>query len=115
MPYRPVGGLALIHGNLTDPARITGYRSELDLIVGIATTSWQVDGHEVRREPFVSAREQLIVIRVNTGHPDGLSLTLRMDRRTEDDHPGRPESTWIKPPDTVIDRWARWPHLVPEP
>ncbi|MGB3328077.1 MAG: glycoside hydrolase N-terminal domain-containing protein [Thermomicrobiales bacterium] len=106
MPYQPVGDLFIETTNLADPSRMTDYRRSLDLRTGIATTSWSVDGHAVRREAFVSEAENLIILSLTTDHPDGLSLTLSFDRRHEDEHPPQNPSAWFGADDGVIERWA---------
>ncbi|MGC4107671.1 MAG: glycoside hydrolase family 95 protein [Thermomicrobiales bacterium] len=106
MPYQPVGDLSIETTNLADPARIADYRRELDLLRGIATTSWTIDGHAVRQEAFVSEAENLVILSLSTDHPDGLSLRLSMDRRHEDGKSPRNTSRWFGPDDGAIERWA---------
>lgn len=106
MPYQPVGDLTIETTNLADPSRMRDYRRELDLLNGLATTSWTVDGHTVRQETFVSEAENLVVLSLTTDHPDGLSLRLSMDRRHEDERNVKNGSPWFGPDDAAIERWA---------
>lgn len=59
---------------------ITEFRRSLDLMSGIAATSFLADGHSVRNEVFASAADQVIVVRWETTHPDGLVAALAVAR-----------------------------------
>lgn len=106
MPYQPVGDLWIETINLADATRMRDYRRELDLWHGLATTSWMIDGHAVRREAFVSEVENLVILSLTTDHPDGLSLRLSMDRRHQDERQVKNASSWFGPDDAAIERWA---------
>ncbi|MGC4190752.1 MAG: glycoside hydrolase family 95 protein [Thermomicrobiales bacterium] len=116
MPYQPVGDLFIETINLANPARMAAYRRDLDLLCGIATTSWAIDGYAVGQEAFVSEAENLIVLSLTTDHPDGLSLRLAMDRRHEDERADQAPSRWFGPDDgamanSVVERWASERHV----
>lgn len=86
MPYQPVGDLWIELPEASEAAA-TGFRRELDLTTGIATTNWSDHGHEIRREAFVSADHNALVVRLTTTDPDGISVRIRLDRRQSDEHP----------------------------
>ncbi|MGB3305364.1 MAG: glycoside hydrolase family 95 protein [Thermomicrobiales bacterium] len=86
MPYQPAGDL-WIELPATREDETTGFRRELDLTTGIASTSWIDHGHEIRRESFVSADHNVLVVRLTTTDPDGISVRIRLDRRQSDEHP----------------------------
>lgn len=71
MPYQPVGSLTL-----TFPStEFSGYRRELDLDTAIARVSYQVDGICYRREAFISAVDQVFVMRLTADAPGQISFT----------------------------------------
>jgi alpha-L-fucosidase 2 len=54
----------------------TGYRRELDIRDGVATTSFEVDGVRYRREVFASAADQVIVVHLSASQPGRLDFEL---------------------------------------
>lgn len=61
--YQPVGDL---HISFDRGDRISDYRRELDLDSAIARTSYRVGEARYEREAFVSAVDQVIVLRMTT-------------------------------------------------
>jgi alpha-L-fucosidase 2 len=54
------------------------YRRELDLDLAIATTTYSVDGVSYRREVFVSAVDQVIVIDITADRPGSISFSASL-------------------------------------
>lgn len=76
--YQPLGDLWLDFGPAaTAPA---DYRRELDLADAIARTSYRVGDATFRREVFVSAPHQAIVVRLTSDRPGQISFRARLDR-----------------------------------
>lgn len=76
--YQPLGDLWLDFGPAaTAPA---DYRRELDLADAIARTSYRVGDVTFRREVFVSAPHQAIVVRLTSDRPGQISFRARLDR-----------------------------------
>ncbi len=72
-PYLPAGDLIL---ERTTPGKVDGYRRSLDLSTGIARTEWKADGFQSSEECFISAVDQVIVLRLESEAPSTLVLTL---------------------------------------
>ena len=60
--YQPLGDLKL-HQTLT--GAVTNYRRQLDIGAAVATTRFDVDGVHYEREMFVSAPDQVIVLKLS--------------------------------------------------
>lgn len=80
----PYGSYQLL-GNLRlrfDQAggRPTGYRRELDLTEALSVVSFERDGVRYRRETFISAADQALVMRLTADRPGRISFTATMDR-----------------------------------
>jgi len=74
--YLPMGDLYLDfpgHDGATD------YRRELDIAAGVARVSYRVGDATFTREVFVSAADQVIVVRLACDVPGGLNFTARLD------------------------------------
>jgi alpha-L-fucosidase 2 len=82
--YQPLGDL---HLTMDHPAEVSDYRRELDLERAIARTSYRVGEARYEREAFVSAVDQVVVLRITTTAPAGMSFTLKIDS------PGRAQSS----------------------
>lgn len=80
--YQTLGDLHLDFSamGLMADAAVEDYRLELDLDTAIATTAFRHSGVDYRREVFVSAPEQAIVIRLTASRPRSLSLRATIDR-----------------------------------
>ncbi|RME95544.1 MAG: glycoside hydrolase family 95 protein [Verrucomicrobia bacterium] len=81
-PYQTLGDLRLTfpgHENFTD------YRRELDLETGLMRIRYRVGGVEYTREIFASHPDQVLVIRLTSSAPDGLTFfaTLTRPERVE--------------------------------
>jgi alpha-L-fucosidase 2 len=57
------------------------YRRELDLQRAVVTTSFELNGYRYRREAFASSPDGVIVIRLETDCPEGISFYSRLDRK----------------------------------
>jgi alpha-L-fucosidase 2 len=105
MPYQPVGDLWI--ETLGDPEEATAYERELELLAGVASTNWRRGQFEQRRLSFVSANHNVLVTHLETTDPAGISVDVRLDRATVDEHPGKPESPYVDPADITLTRWSR--------
>ena len=76
-------------------ASITGYRLELDLDTAVASTTFVHQGVQHTREVFVSAPDQVVVVRLSTNKPRSLSFTAMLDR------PGNHQSS-VAGPQTLV-------------
>ncbi len=74
--YQPLANLKLTlgHGHT-----VTGYRRELDIDRGVASTRYTVDGIEHVREVFVSAPDQVVVLRLSASRPHAIDATIALD------------------------------------
>jgi alpha-L-fucosidase 2 len=74
--YQPLGNLKIdfLHGS-----DVSDYRRELDIDSACSRTRYVVDGLEYLREAFVSAPDQLVVLRLSTSRPHALNCTIGMD------------------------------------
>jgi len=75
--YNPAGDL-LLHMDIEGEAE--QYRRTLDLDRAIAETSFVADGHRYSRAAFASYPDGVIVVRLTTDAPQGLSFQARLDR-----------------------------------
>jgi alpha-L-fucosidase 2 len=74
--YQPLGNLRV---ELTHSGQATNYRRQLDLDAACATTSYEVNGVRFQREAFVSAPDQVLVLRVTASKPHQLNGTISLD------------------------------------
>jgi alpha-L-fucosidase 2 len=74
--YQSIGYL---HVDFSHTGAVTNYRRELDLATAVATTRYTVDGVEFERTAFVSAPDQVVVLRVTADKPGKLNATVWMD------------------------------------
>lgn len=80
--YQPLGNLRLI---LEHPTDATDYRRDLDLDTAISHLSYRIGGASYTREVFASAPNQVIVVRLSTDHPAGLTMTVGVDSPVQSD------------------------------
>lgn len=71
-PYQPLGDLLI---DFSGHELVTNYWRELDLDTAMATTCYSVAGHSFKREVFVSAADQVLVLRI-TGDKLTCALSL---------------------------------------
>lgn len=69
--YQAMGDLQL---ELTHRSQVTNYYRELDLRQAIATSRYELDGVTYKRESFVSAVDQVMVIRLTADQPKQIHL-----------------------------------------
>ena len=74
---------------------ITGYRRELSLEEGVATTTFKVEGYDVHREVMASYPADVIVVHLSTNHPEGLSFDARIIRNRFCEHSGNTEGQMV--------------------
>lgn len=75
--YEPLADLWL---DFADSPNNYSYRRELDLSDGVARVSCRIGKAEVRREAFVSAPDDVLVLRVTTDQPGTLGFGVRLAR-----------------------------------
>ena len=85
--YQPVGDV-LIHYENFSPAvgkdpRHPGYRRELDLETGIATSTFVIEGITYTQEVFATAVHDVIAIRIKTDQAGKLTFKLSLTRRLD--------------------------------
>lgn len=61
-----------------DDTESSAYRRSLELATGLHSVEFALDGFRVRREVFVSAPDDVLVLTVESENPDGLNLVLRL-------------------------------------
>jgi alpha-L-fucosidase 2 len=76
--FQPLGDLRI---TLPEHALVADYRRELDLDTAIATTTYRVGDARVRREAFVSAVDDVVVVHLSADRPGVLGLTATLDGR----------------------------------
>jgi len=74
--YQPLGDLH-IHSGHGDPPE--DYRRELDLDTGIAVAEYSAAGIRFTRECFVSAPDQVVVVRLASSSPGALTFDMSLD------------------------------------
>jgi alpha-L-fucosidase 2 len=78
-PYQTFGTLEVALGH----DAVEHYRRELDLATGVATARYETDGVTVTREAFVSAADDVLVVRVAADAPGALDATLGLERERD--------------------------------
>lgn len=73
--YLPLGDLYL---NMHHGANVEEYRRELSLEEAIVSVSYRVDGVQYRREVFVSAPDQVMVVRITADKPGSVSFDVHL-------------------------------------
>jgi alpha-L-fucosidase 2 len=74
--YQPLGNLVFA---MNHPAEVADYRRELDLDTAVARTSYRFGDAQYVREAFVSAVDQVMVLRMTTTADAGMSLAVAID------------------------------------
>lgn len=71
--YMPLGGLVLSfkHMDVT-----SGYIRKLDLETAVASVEYEADGVQYKREMFVSAPDNVIVLQIKSDKPESVNFTL---------------------------------------
>jgi len=75
--YQTLGDLKI---NFSKKSTFNNYYRELDLITGIALTSYEQDGVRYKREVFASYPDRALVIRLTADKPNALSFSLSLNR-----------------------------------
>ncbi|WP_343306116.1 glycoside hydrolase family 95 protein [Chitinophaga niabensis] len=63
-----------------DFGEVTDYKRQLNLMNGIATTTYKVNGIEYKQEVLASAPDNVIVVRITTVKPGTINAILSLDR-----------------------------------
>jgi len=66
-----------------DDVPVTGYKRQLDLDTGVAAVAYTVGDVTYRREVFISAPDQVVVIRLSSDSPGSLSFGLSLTRERD--------------------------------
>ncbi|WJH33154.1 glycoside hydrolase family 95 protein [Paenibacillus sp. CC-CFT747] len=74
--YQSLGDMIL---ELDGAGPVSDYRRELDLRDAVSRTSFRMNGVRYAREVFVSAVDQVMVVRVTADHPGKVSLRASLD------------------------------------
>ena len=74
-PYQTVGSLRL---DFEGHDKYSNYHRELDIERAIATTTYEVDGVQYKRETFASFADDLVIVRLTTSKPSALSFNARL-------------------------------------
>jgi len=75
--YEPLADLNL---ELSHSGEIRGYRRDLDLMKGLATVTYTVDGVRYRREVLISAVDDLIAVHLSADQAGALTLKVGLSR-----------------------------------
>ena len=78
--YQVLGNLRLNFRRKGDDDLPQNYRRELDLSEAIARVSYEKAGVRYTREAFVSAPDQVIVLRLTADKPGSIAFDMRLDR-----------------------------------
>lgn len=76
--FQPLGDLRV---TVPEHALVADYRRELDLDTAVATTSYRFGDVRVRREAFVSAVDDVVVVHLSADRPGALALFATLDGR----------------------------------
>jgi alpha-L-fucosidase 2 len=74
--YEPVGNLRI---KFAGTEKAEGYRRQLDLDTAIAQVSYRVDGVDFLREAFITAVDQVMVVRLTATAPGRMSCLVTLD------------------------------------
>lgn len=70
-----------------DHNQITDYRRSLDLQTATSTVSYRTNGYLVKKTAFVSEPDQVIIVDIETDHPDGLNGVILLSRPKDEEVP----------------------------
>jgi alpha-L-fucosidase 2 len=74
--YQPLGNLRV---DLTHSGPCKSFRRQLNLDTACVTTSYEVEGVQFKREAFVSAPDQVLVLHVTASKPNQIRGVLTLD------------------------------------
>lgn len=78
--YQSFGDLYMDFGDLQDPEN---YRRELDMEKGIVRVTYTIDDVQYTREIFISAPDDVLVVRLTSSKPGAIDTHLRLDREQD--------------------------------
>lgn len=64
---------------------ITEYKRMLNLNEALTTVSYKSEGFKVSQEAFVSAPNQILIIRIKSDHPNGLNGNIQLNRPKDEE------------------------------
>jgi len=80
--YQTLGDLTITVKN-DSPSLPTGYRRDLNLMTGVATTKYTKDGITFTRELVVSKPDEVIALRLKADKPASFSFTAALSRKQD--------------------------------
>ncbi|MDR0795727.1 MAG: glycoside hydrolase family 95 protein [Tannerella sp.] len=83
--YQPVGDITIQYAGSPAGRRgeYPGYRRQLDLETGIATSTFELDGIGITQEVFISAVNDVIGIRISSNQAGKLNFKLSLSRKQD--------------------------------
>ncbi|MDH3981764.1 MAG: glycoside hydrolase family 95 protein [Kiritimatiellaceae bacterium] len=78
--YEPLCDLNLTFKHGSD---VKGYRRDLDLIRGVATVQYTVEGVAYKREMLISAVDDVIAVRLSADKPGSISVAVSLARKKD--------------------------------
>lgn len=78
--YQTLGDLLLDFG---EQGTVKNYRLELDLTTGIVTTTYETGGIQFRREVFISAPQNCMVIKISASKPNSIQCKINLTREKD--------------------------------
>ncbi len=78
--YQSLGDIFIDFAN---HSKITEYNRELDLVTGIAKTTYQVGNDKINREVFATAVDDIIIIRIKSNSANGVNFDVTMTREQD--------------------------------
>jgi alpha-L-fucosidase 2 len=74
--YQPLGNLQIRMGH---NGRTEGYERELDLETAVTRVTYEQDGVRFTREAFISAVDQVLVVRLEADRPQSITITASLE------------------------------------
>ncbi len=85
-PYQPAGDLRLCF--MRHQGKVTDYSRTLFLQDAVVKVNYKIDDSTYCREHFISTAYQVMVIRLTTDHPMGISVSANMSRKPFEEFTG---------------------------
>lgn len=70
-----------------DSSRIENYRRSLSLDKATTSVNYQMDGYNFSHEVFSSVPDDVLIIHLQTNHPQGMNMVVTMDRPDDQGNP----------------------------
>jgi alpha-L-fucosidase 2 len=79
--YEPLANLILTSLNRDEAIR--AYRRELDISTGISKVEYNSDGVNYKKEVFISALDNVIIVRISADTPNSIIYSIQLNRQQE--------------------------------